>query len=151
MFYSTEDLKDGELVLKLIKTCEAQPQKGWVPAYYFEICLQEGTVIGSCDLRIGHNEKTYIGGNIGYRIEEAYRGHHYASKACFLLFKQARKHGMKKLFITCDPSNLASSRTCELSKGRYLETVAIPKENEMFQEGKRKVKIFEFQIEHEED
>jgi tagatose 1,6-diphosphate aldolase len=68
MFYDISDLKTKEICLQLEKTCEAQPEKKWLPAYYFDICLLDGTKIGKCDLRIGHNEKTYIGGNIGYSI-----------------------------------------------------------------------------------
>lgn len=103
MFYDTKDLRDGEIMLRLMTTCEAQPEKRWLPAYYFDVCLLDGTTIGYCDLRLGHNDKTYVGGNIGYGIHEAYRGHHYAAKACALLFMQARKHGMDHLFITCVP------------------------------------------------
>ncbi len=144
MFYSTEDLKSEEIFLRLVKTCDAQPEKRWVPAYYFDICLLDGTCIGKCDLRIGHNEKTYIGGNIGYRIDEAYRGHHYAAKACLLLFKQAKKHKLEQLIITCVPDNVASSRTCERCGGNLLEIVDIPKDNEMYDQGKRQVKVFRF-------
>ena len=57
MFYDTEDLRDEEILLQLERTCEAQPEKKWVPAYYFAICMQDGTKIGYCDLRIGHNDK----------------------------------------------------------------------------------------------
>ncbi len=146
MFYDCDDLRTDEIFLRLVKTAEEQPQKRWLPAYYFEICLPDGTTIGHCDLRIGHNEKTYIGGNIGYGIEEAYRGHRYAAKACALLFHQARKHGMDYLIITCVPDNAASARTCEIAGGRYLETAAIPSDNEMYAEGKRAVKIFRFDL-----
>ena len=88
-FFPADDLKTDEIILRLDRTCEAQPEKNWVPAYYFSICLPDGTKIGQCDLRIGHNDRLYIGGNIGYGIDEAYRGHHYAAKACKLLFRQA--------------------------------------------------------------
>lgn len=108
--------------------------------------MLNGTVIGHCDLRIGHNEKTYIGGNIGYGIEEEYRGNHYAAKACELLFKQANKHGMDYLIITCIPDNIASSRTCEIAGGKLLEITDIPKDNEMYLKGERQVKIFKFNI-----
>lgn len=111
MFYEVNDLRDDEIFLKLIRTCDAQPEKRWLPAYYFEICLLDGQRVGYCDLRIGHNDKTYIVGNIGYGIDEAYRGHHYAAKACRLLLKQAKKHGMDYLIITCAPENAASART----------------------------------------
>lgn len=146
MFFDVEDLRTKEIFLKLSKTCEEQPEKKWLPAYYFNICLLNGTIIGYCDLRIGHNEKTYIGGNIGYGIDEEYRGHHYAAKACELLFKQARKHSMNYLIISCVPNNIASSRTCEIVGGELLEIVDIPEDNEMYAEGKRKVKIFKFNV-----
>ena len=146
MFYPTDDLRDGEILLRLHHTCEAQPEKRWLPAYCFDICLPDGTKIGSCDLRIGHNDKTYIGGNIGYSVDAPYRGHRYAAKACALLFRQARRHGMDHLIITCDPDNAASSKTCQLAGGRYLETADIPEDNEMYAEGKRRVMIYRFEL-----
>lgn len=146
MFYDVDDLRSDEIVLKLTKTCEAQPEKRWLPAYYFDICLLNGTPIGKCDLRIGHNEKTYTGGNIGYGIDEPYRGHHFAAKACILLFHQAKKHGLDYLIITCDPKNTASSRTCEIAGGKFIKIEAIPQDNELYAEGKREVKIFRFDI-----
>lgn len=146
MFYDTQDLKDNDIYLRLNKTCEEQPEKKWLPAYYFDICLLDGEKVGHCDLRIGHNEKTYIGGNIGYGIDEAFRGNHYAAKACKLLFRQAKKHGMDYLIITCDPTNIPSARTCELAGGTFLEVADIPEDNEMYSEGKRKVNIYKFDI-----
>ena len=146
MFYDVTDLKDGEIFLRLKSTCEAQPEKRWLPAYYFDICLMDGTPVGYCDLRIGHNDKTYVGGNIGYGIHEPYRGHRYASKACQLLFHQARKHGMDHLYITCVPDNTPSARTCEISGGRLVEVTDVPEDNEMYAEGKRKVRVYYFAL-----
>ncbi|MBQ8136888.1 MAG: GNAT family N-acetyltransferase [Clostridia bacterium] len=145
-FYPVGDLRNDVICLELDHTCGAQPEKRWLPAYYFRICLPDGTKIGNCDLRLGHNDKTYIGGNIGYTIDAPYRGHHYAAEACALLFRQARKHQMDHLIITCDPDNKASARTCELAGGRYLETVPIPEDNEMYAEGKRQVMIWKFDL-----
>ena len=130
-FYSTDELKDGVIVLQLDHTCDAQPEKRWLPAYYFNICLPDGTRIGNCDLRIGHYDKTYIGGNVGYGIEEPYRGHHYAAKACRLLFGLAKKHGMPYLLITCAPTNLPSRRTCEYLGGKLLEIVELPESHDL--------------------
>ncbi len=53
----------------------------------------DGTTIGKCDLRIGHNDKT-----------------------------------------------------CEHAGGIFIETANIPEDNEMYAEGKRKVKIYRFDI-----
>ena len=150
MFYPVEDLRDDVICLQLDHTCEAQPEKRWLPAYYFHICLPDGTKVGYCDLRIGHNEKTYIGGNIGYGIDEAHRGHHYAARACELLFRQAQKHRMAYVIITCVPENLASARTCELAGGRFVETAQIPEDNEMYAEGKRQVMIWRFDFKYGE-
>lgn len=146
MFYDVSDLNDGEIFLKLKRTSEAQPEKRWLPAYYFDICLHNGETVGVCDLRIGHNEKTYLGGNIGYTIDEAYRGRHYAAKACRLAFRQAKKHGMEYLIITCVPENIASARTCKLAGGQFLEIAEVPEDNEMYAEGKRQVRVYRFEI-----
>lgn len=145
-FYPVDDLRTGEIYLRLDRTCGAQPEKGWVPAYYYTVCLPDGTEIGRCDLRIGHNDRLYIGGNIGYGIDEKHRGHRYAAKACGLLLRQARKHGMEYLIITCDPDNSASARTCELAGGKYLETAAIPEWHDMYERGLREVKIYRFDL-----
>ena len=145
-FFDTSDLHSNEICLRLKAVCEAQPEKRWLPAYYFDICLLDGTVIGYCDLRIGHNEKTYVGGNIGYGIHEPYRGHRYAAKACELLFNLARKHELEYLIITCVPENKASYRTCEIAGGKLLETVDIPEDNEMYAEGKRNVRVYRFEL-----
>ena len=134
------------------RTCEAQPEKNWVPAYYFHVCLSDGRKIGQCDLRIGHNDRLYIGGNIGYGIDEAYRGHHYAVKTCELLFRQARKHHLDYVIITCDPDNKASSRTCELAGGQFVETAKVPEWHNMYEECKRQVMVYRFDLnEHSEN
>lgn len=93
MFLDTSFLKNEEIQLLLEKTVEADPAKDWLPAYHFSICDMAGNRMGTCDLRIGHNESVYYGGNIGYRVEEPYRGHHYAGKACLLLFRRSDEIG----------------------------------------------------------
>ncbi len=145
-FFPADDLRTSEIHLRLDRTCDAQPEKDWVPAYYFSICLPDGAKIGQCDLRIGHNDRLYIGGNIGYGIDEPYRGHHYAAKACELLLKQAQRHDLKYVIITCDPDNVASSRTCQLAGGQYLETAAVPEWHNMYDEGKRQVMVYRFDL-----
>ena len=116
---------------------------------HLKICLRDNSQeIGSCDLRIGYNDNTYYGGNIGYRIEEPYRGNHYAAKACRLLFKLAGEHGMKSLIITCDPTNIASARTCECAGGILKEIAELPETNEMYRDGAREKCIYQFMIDN---
>ncbi len=145
MFLDTGSLKSDELWLRLEKTVEGDPARDWVRAYHFAICGLQGERMGSCDLRVGFNQKLYYGGNIGYRIEEGFRGRHYAGKACLLLFELAKRHGMDHLIITCDPDNIPSRRTCEYAGGTLLEIAEIPEDHEMRAErGKTKTCIYRF-------
>ena len=102
--------------------------------------------MGGCDLRIGYNRNLYYGGHIGYRIDEAYRGHHYAERACRLRFPFAREHGMEYLYITCAPDNLPSRRTCERLGGELLEIAELPPDSDMRQEGMTKVCVFRYNL-----
>jgi len=93
--------------------------------------IEYWTKMGVCDLRIGYNDNLYFGGHIGYRIFPEYRGNHYAGKACLLLFQLARKHNMEYLYITCNPDNYASKKTCEYAGGKLLEIAELPEGNYM--------------------
>lgn len=144
MFIDTDFLKNDEIQLKLEKTVDGNVEKGWVPAYYFAICNNRGIKIGECDLRIGHNDNLYYGGNIGYCIDQEYRGNHYAGKACLLLFELARKHNLEYLIITCNPDNDASRKTCEYVGGKLLEVAELPEDNDMRDSGETQKCIFKF-------
>lgn len=147
MFFDTDFLKSGELQLVLEKTVDADPARGWLPAYHFAICDLGGTKMGVCDLRVGHNENTYYGGNIGYRVEPPYRGRRRAGKACLLLFELARRHGMDHLIITCNPDNRPSRRTCEYAGGELLEIAELPEDNDMrLEAGERSKCIYKFTL-----
>lgn len=130
-FLKTYDLKTDEIELRLDQTYEGDEEKGWAPAYKFSICSPNGVEMGFCDLRVGYSENLYYAGNIGYTVYEGFRGHHYAAKACLLLFTLARRHGMKELIITCNPDNMASAKTCERVGGELIETAELPMNNPM--------------------
>ena len=125
-----------DLIIEVkVPQCET---KGYVPAYKYQVKLHNGDAsIGRIDLRIGYNKNTYYGGNIGYEIEEAYRGNHYAEKACRLIKQVALAHEMDKIIITCNPHNTASRKTCENVGARLVEIVQLPSDNEMYQLGHR--------------
>lgn len=146
-FLDTDFLKTGEIQLVLEKTVEADPAKNWLPAYHFAICDMEGVKMGVCDLRVGHNENVYYGGNIGYRVADAWRGKHYAGKACLLLFELARRHELEYVIITCNPDNLASRRTCEYAGGTLLEIAELPADNAMrVEDGETEKCIYKFDL-----
>lgn len=146
MFFDTDFLKNDEIKLVLEKTADGNDKKGWVPAYHFAICNKEGMKLGVCDLRIGHNDKLYYGGNIGYSVDAEYRGHHYAGKACLLLFELAKKHNLEYVIITCNPDNYASRKTCEYAGGKLLKIVELPEDNDMRDRGEREKCIFRFEL-----
>ena len=148
MFLDTGFLRSDEILLKLDHTVDPSQtgRTDWLPAYHFSICLPDGTEAGVCDLRIGHNESVYYGGNIGYRVPPAHRGRHYAGKACLLLFQLAEKHGMEYLYITCNPENMASRKTCEFAGGVLEGIVELPPDNDMYLEGERQKCIYRFSL-----
>ena len=146
-FLDTSFLENDEIKLVLERATQGDPVKNRVPAYYFRICDKQGHIMGRCDLRIGYNDGLYYGGHIGYRVEEAYRGHHYAAKACMLLFQLAKKHEMDHLFITCNPDNWPSRKTLEYLKGELLEIAELPEDNNMrVERGETEKCIFRFDL-----
>lgn len=146
-FLDFDYISDGEIDLIIEEKAEANEPKGYLPAYKYEIRLHNGKYrIGRIDLRVGHNKNTFYGGNIGYEIDEAYRGHHYAAKACMLVRKIAEAHGMDKVIITNNPSNLPSRKTCENIGARLVEIVDLPEDNEMYQLGDKQKCRYEWGI-----
>lgn len=141
MFLDTNFLKSTEIYLDLIQTINGNEEKEWLPTYHFKICSLDATKLGECDFRIGHNEKVYYGGNIGYQIDPNFRGHHYAAKACILLFELAKLHGMEYVLITCNPENIASRKTCEFAGGKFEKIVDLPEGNDMFIESGETQKV----------
>lgn len=90
------------------------------------------------------NDNLYYGGHIGYTVFSEYRGNHYAGKTCSLLFQLAVKHNMEYLYITCNPDDHASRKTCEYAGGTLLEIVALPEENDMRDDGEFEKCIYKF-------
>ena len=142
-FLSADDLADSEIYLEIEK---ALP--GAIPLYVMHIVRAEDhTIVGQITLQVADGEMVYFIGHIGYRVNEAFRGNNYALKACRLIIRQARKHNMKELIITCNPDNIPSRRTLERLGGALKEIVPLPVEHELYQKGDREKCIFMFDIE----
>lgn len=143
-FHDLDILSDNEIDLIISIKKPANEKLGYVPTYHYHIKKHGmNDVIGQIDIRIGHNSNTFYGGNIGYGIEEDYRGNGYASKAVRLLIEVAKKHNMKKVIITCNPDNLASRKTAEIAGATLLEIVDLPTDNEMYKSGETHKCIYE--------
>ena len=107
-----------------------------LPFYYWNIVLKAtGETVGAISLRLGHNYHSRYNGNVGYEIDEMYRGHHYAYDACRMLEPVAAAHGMDHLIFSCDFDNAASIRTIEHLGARLLETVEPPKDYVFYHDG----------------
>lgn len=133
-------LVDGDLELVLDEKIPANPCRRHVPVYKFKMVpVGGGEAFGQIDLRIGNPFQMLLyGGHIGYGVEPGHRGHHYAARACRLLMPLARQHGLHTLWITCNPENVASRRTCELAGAEFVEIVDLPSESDMYESGDRR-------------
>ncbi len=130
--------KDGELTLRIRSVSEADEKTGFVPMYRFDIVrLCDDVAVGEADLRLGYVRNTYYGGNLGYSIQEEFRGNAYAQKAVRLIFEIARAHNMPYLIITCAKTNEASRKTLEHLGGELLETRIAPRYSGLYQIGAR--------------
>ena len=142
-FYEFNNLTDGEITLVLDKQINENKEKGFVPAYQFHIVENKTNLnVGIIDVRIGHNQGLYYGGNIGYTVFENFRGNSYSYKACLLIKNVAMKHNMDHLYITCNPDNFPSRRTCEKLGLLLKEIVDLPIYNDMYQHGERQKCIY---------
>lgn len=135
LFQNPGDLRDDELRLVLHET--VPPAGNRAPTYRFQMRREyDAARLGRIELRLANTEDIllYVG-HIGYSVESPHRGHHYAARSCRLLMDLGRSHGFHELWITCDPDNVASRRTCELAGAEFISIVAVPEEHPFFKAG----------------
>ncbi len=147
----------GEAALtrqRLLDFCSIAPEgrqnadltRGWVPAYHFWMRLAEPImptanhppvhIAGGIGIRIGTNKEIELySGNIGYHVYPPARGHHYAERAVRLILPLLKRHGLPHIWITTNPDNAASKRTCERLSAQLIDTVRIPKDHPFRQRG----------------
>lgn len=138
-FVDLPPLIDKELELRLVTTTlpSAFRRNVSAPTYYFLMVHRETRErMGYIDLRVGRSEYiTHYLGHIGYRVKEDYRGHSYAARSCRLLFPLAAGHDIDPLWITCDPNNPASRRTCVKAGGEMVDILPVPSHYDMYRRG----------------
>jgi tagatose 1,6-diphosphate aldolase len=115
--------------------------RGIVAEYHFWMRVKdhpELPLAGGIGLRIGSSHDTVMySGHIGYHVYPPTRGRHYAERACRLVLPLARRHGIHPLWITCNPDNYASRRTCERLGATLEEIVPVPAEHTLYQRGEK--------------
>lgn len=143
-FNSEFNIVNGDiLTLKLIETCKGDALV--IPFYYYNIYLNT-TPVGKISIRIGHNRHSYYNGNLGYEIDEPYRGRGYAKLAVEMLYKVALYHKMTHLIVSCDEDNYASKKVIQKLGAIYIETISPPKNYIYYYKGMPKQSIFRINL-----
>jgi predicted acetyltransferase len=129
------------------------PASGVSPSYHFWMRDQtrpDLPIAGAVALRVGHTDDLELYyGHVGYHVYPAHRGRHFAERAVRLLLPLARRHGLNPLWITCNPDNWPSFRTCQRLGATLVETVAVPAGHPLHQRGE--VAKCRFRIDHAAD
>lgn len=140
-----DEMDTPRLKLKII--AKEQGNEKEIPYYWYEILRKLDMVpIGKISIRIGHNYHSRYNGNMGYEVDEQYRGQHYALEAARAVLNVARYYGMKKIYITCEEDNAASYRTIEGLGAGLLEIAEIPQDYFGWYEGIPRHRIYELKM-----
>lgn len=127
-----------ELELRLLQDVPAEASAFQLRWLLFEIVrLSDRQIVGRCDLRAGENAGALYAGNVGFEIAPAFRGRHYARKACLLLFDAARELGMTRLLISCAPDNLPSRRTCQELGPAQITELPLPEWHSLYSDARQ--------------
>ena len=131
---------------------DGDPASGRVPCYHFWLRLHPiqatprsvlaaafrspSAIAGSIALRVAGNEDIERNlGHIGYNVHPFARGNHYAERACRLLRPLAMRHALSPVWITCNPDNYPSRRTCQRLGASLIEIVTLPLDHPLRQRG----------------
>lgn len=128
----------------------ADSSAGKVPQYHFWMRVRHGApaplgtdippvrIAGGIGLRVGTNHAVEMYyGHLGYHVYPPARGRRYAERSCKLLLPLARRHGIKTLWITCNPDNFGSRRTCERLGAKLVSIVPVPEDDPLYLRGER--------------
>ena len=86
---------------------------GFVPATFL-VAEAEGVIVGRTSIRHRLNaELAVVGGHIGYCVLPAHRGRGHATEILRQSLPVARRHGVTRVLLTCDETNLASRKVIE--------------------------------------
>jgi len=140
IFIEPGKLQDDELSLVLDQFMLADPVREHVPVYHFNMVnTDSGLVTGAINLRNGVTDRLVLyRGQIGYSVKPEFRGRRFAARSLRLLLPLAARHQLNPLWVTCDPDNIASRRTCEIAGAELVEIVDVPADEEMYRRGIRR-------------
>lgn len=138
-------LTDSVVELVCLAKNDAVPEKDWVPAYAFDIYVND-VKVGEVHLRTGMTKGLQYSGQIGYIVDEEHRGNGYAVRAVKLLAPVLNFHKMDRALITNEAGNTASQRVCEKIGAKLIATKPTPKWHDTYDEGWRTTNIYEWNL-----
>lgn len=147
-FRDPGELRDDDLELVCTVRGAADDLKGLVPWYEFSMRYAESdTHMGKISLRLSDEPRFLLwNGQVGYNVDESFRGHHFAARSIRLLLPLAKAHELSPLWITCGPDNFASRRSCELAGGVLEEIRELPPDTDLYERGERQVCRYKFDL-----
>ena len=106
---------------------EYTPHYGKVREAVFLALDEEDRVVGISDIRLESNDFIkQFAGQIGYSVSPSERGKGYATEILKQTVEEARKLGMEHILVTCNESNIASSRVIEKAGGSLESVIPHP-------------------------
>lgn len=98
-----------------------------------------GEQAGRINLRATWNEALlFYAGHVGYGVVGLHRGRRFAARSMRLLIPLAQALGLGPLWITCNPENAASRRSCELAGAKFVDIIQVPENTDTYREGMRR-------------
>ena len=99
---------------------------------FFAVRKSDKKLIGNINIRYPYLDYVQIHGHIGYSVRPSERRKGYATKMLTLALEYCATAGLDKVLLTCDKSNIASSKTIMKCSG-VLESEEIQNNGEIVQ------------------
>lgn len=127
-YFKNMHLIDKELELIYIGKNNISEPDNHLFAYRFVMKnVESHEEMGGINIKGGYTENIInYRGNIGFAVNDNFRGHRYSSRSCILLIPIIKYLGLNPVWITCNVDNHASRKNIESIGAKYLETITIP-------------------------
>lgn len=98
-------------------------KEGYVPCKTY-LCIEDNRLVGMVNIRYSLNEYCFnYSGNIGYSVRKSERKKGYATEILNLALTELKKKGINRVLMTCNKSNIASSKVIIKNGGIYENEV----------------------------
>jgi predicted acetyltransferase len=126
------EARDGDVQLRIDEVYQFFDSPWEVPAYRFTV-LEKGQKAGTISFRVSQDDRLVrYAGNIGFGIDENFRGRRLAGKAVKLLLPLGSSYALKPLWLGCNPDNFASMQVMNWLGATYVETIDLPPDYERY-------------------